>query len=782
MGFLCVEVVVAALPPVFGCPQIAMDASSILRPVLAHLSPSSKVFRLKLFGSASIDGPDGPLTGRPVQRRRIGLLALLALARDRGLTRDKLIAVLWPDADPERGRHLLSDSLYRVNQAVGGEAVTAIGDRLRLEPERLPSDAWEFGEAIERRDWQRAVDLHAGPFLDGFYLTGADELERWVDAQRERLARERARALELLAGAAEESGDLESAVRWWRLLAVQDPYSSRIAHRLMAAFHRTGDTAGAVRHARVHAVLLKEELGLEPDAELRAFVEQLHTRSPAALPGQPQPPPPAPAPPRSPAGGGEASDTIAAPSAPAAGTPGATSIAASVAVLPFVNLTADPENEYFADGITEDLIAHLSRIGALSVISRASIMRFKSREPNLREIGALLGAATLLAGSVRRVDDRVRIVAQLVDAATGRCLWAETYDRRLTDVFAIQTDVALHIGDALHAQLSPDEQRRVRKQPTRNLQAYEYYLKGRHCFARFTDEAMRRAIQFFERATALDPTYALAHASIAMAYEDLGETGAMAPAEANRLARQAAAKAQALDDGLADVHCIVGQLALVCDFDWAAAEREFERALALAPSSADTYDLYGRMCAALGRYDEAIAMERRARELDPLVHRADLATVLLRAGRHAEALEVATHAVAADSTYARGRATLGWAYLKTGRPSEGLAELEAAVALAPTSTNWRAQWGQALALEGRIEQAGNVLRQLQEMAGQRFVSPYHLAYVHAGLGDHEAAIDCLERAYEERSGAIYGVGHSFLFTSLHPHPRFQALLRKMNLA
>ncbi len=769
--------VVAALPPNFGWLHIALVASSTHRPVLAHLSPRSKVFRLKLFGSASIDGPDGPLTGRPVQRRRIGLLALLALARDRGLTRDKLIAVLWPDADPERGRHLLSDSVYRVNQAVGGEAIAAIGDRLRLDPERLSSDAWEFGEAIERREWQRAVDLHAAPFLDGFYLTGADELERWVDAQREQLARERGRALELLAGAAEQAGEIQNAVRWWRLLAAQDPYSSRIAHRLMAALHRAGNTAGAVRHARVHAVLLKEELGLEPDAELQAFVEELHT------------PQPGPRPPAGQEGDGTGSAAPVRAPQPAAGipapTPGAPDTASgapSVAVLPFVNLTADPENEYFADGITEDLIAHLSRIGALSVISRASIMRFKSREPNLREIGAALGAATLLAGSVRRVDDRVRIVAQLVDAATGRCLWAETYDRRLTDVFAIQTDVALHIGDALHAHLSPEEQRRIRKQPTQNLQAYEYYLKGRHCFAKFTDEETRRAIRFFERATALDPAYALAHASIAMAYEDLGETGAMASAEANRLARQAAAKAQALDDGLADVHCIVGQLALVCDFDWAGAEREFERALALAPSSADTYDLYGRMCAALGRYDEAITMERRARELDPLVHRADLATVLLRAGRHDEALEAATRTVAADPTYARGRATLGWAYLKTGRPSEGLAELEAAVSLAPTSTNWRAQWGQALALEGRVEQARGVLRQLQEMAGQRFVSPYHLAYVYAGLGDDDAAIDCLERAYEERSGAIYGVGRSFLFTSLHQHPRFQALLRKMNLA
>ncbi len=780
MGLLCVGVGAATLPPVFRWLHIAQAASSTHRPVLALLSPRGNVFRLKLFGSASIEGPDGPLTGRPVQRRRLGLLALLSLARERGLTRDKLIGVLWPDADPERGRHMLSDSVYRVNQAVGGEALAAVGDRLRLDPERLSSDAWEFGEALERREWQRAVELHAAPFLDGFYLTGADELERWADAQREQFARERARALEALAQGAEQAGDQGDAVRWWRLLAAQDPYSSRIARRFMEALDRTGDAAGALRHARVHAVLLKEELGLEPDAELLAFVQELQTparaRGPRAgsapAPHAPVAAPPSPAEPTAPAASLAAS-TIGAPDAAAT--------APSVAVLPFVNLSADPENEYFADGITEDIIAHLSRIGALTVISRASIMRFKSREPNLREIGATLGAATLLAGSVRRVNDRVRIVAQLVDAPTGRCLWAETYDRRVTDVFAIQTDVALHISEALHAQLSPEEHTRIRKEPTRDLQAYEAYLRGRHCFVQFTDEETRHAIGFFERAVALDPAYALAYASIAMAYEDLGETGAMEPAQANLLAREAAAKALALDEGLADAHCILGQLALVCDFDWDVAEREFKRALALAPSSADTYDLYGRMCAALGRYDEAVDMARRARELDPLAHRADHATALIRAGRYEEAQQAAESAVHFDAAYARGRATLGWAYLKTGRSDDGLAELEAAVSLAPTSTNWRAQWGQALALEGKVEQARGVLRELEEMSKHRYVSPYHLAYVYVGLGEDDIAVDCLERAYDERTGAVYGIKHSFLFTTLHPHPRFQALLQKMNL-
>ncbi len=748
------------------------------------------MFRLKLFGSATIEGPDGPLSGRPVQRRRLALLALLGLARQRGLTRDKLIGYLWPDADPERARRLLSDSVYRINQAVGGEAIVAFGDDLRLDPERLPSDAWEFLEALERGEWRRVTEVYVAPFLDGFFLTGADELERWVDAQRERLARERGRALEALAEAAERDRDTGEAVRWWRMLAAQDPYSSRVALRLMRALDADGDAAAALRHARVHSLMLKEELGLEPDAELLAFVEALRAAPRAGVPAGDEAraaradaaalagtPPVRPA-----------SASAAAPMAVPTGAdspsprPPAGPAGHTVAVLPFVNLSADPENEYFADGITEDVIAHLSRIGALSVISRASSMRFKDREQSPREIGAALGAATLLAGSVRRAGDRVRIVAQLVDAETGRCLWAETYDRRLTDVFAIQTDVALRIAETLRAQLSADERARIRKEPTRDLQAYQLYLQGRICFVHFTEEGLRGGIDYFERAIERDPGYGPAYVGIAMAYAELGETGMLEPGEAYRRASEAAAKGLALDDGLAEAHCVLGQLKVVSAFDWPGAEREFRRALELSPSSADTWDLYGRMASSLGRHEEAVAMESRAQELDPLAHRADFATALIRAGRYEEALEAARRTIELDPRYDRGHATLGWAYLKNGLPEEGLAELERAVALSPENAAWLAQLGQAYGMVGRTEQAREALGRLEAMARERYVSPYHMAYIYTGLGEADRAVEALERAYEERAGGVYGIKGSFLFTTLHSHPGFQALLRRMNLA
>jgi TolB-like protein/Flp pilus assembly protein TadD/tRNA A-37 threonylcarbamoyl transferase component Bud32 len=455
---------------------------------------------------------------------------------------------------------------------------------------------------------------------------------------------------------------------------------------------------------------------------------------------------------------------------------------ASVAVLPFENLSAEPDNAYFADGVTEDVIAHLAKVRALKVIARASVMVFKGRQARLRDIAAALDVTTLLVGSVRRAGDRVRIVAQLVDADTERPLWGETYDRRLTDIFEIQTDVALRIAAALRAELSADEQTRIRKEPTRDLEAYQLYLQGRRWLTQYTPAALERAVGYFRRAIDRDPAYALAHADAALAYAELGENGALAPAVARERAGAAADAALRLDPALGEAHTILGYLSMLWEFDWTTAEREFQRALELSPNSADVYDLYGRMCAGLGRYDEALTLQRRAQALDPLAHRVDVATTLLRAGRCGEAAEGARRAVELDPDHSRGHATLGWALFAQGRTAEGLAALERAAALAPDDTQWLAQLGEAYGMAGRGADARAVLRRLETRAREQYVSPYHLAFVHVGLGQHDQALALLERAVAERAGAVYGIKGSFLFAPLREHPRFQALLATLHLA
>ena len=456
----------------------------------------------------------------------------------------------------------------------------------------------------------------------------------------------------------------------------------------------------------------------------------------------------------------------------------------SVAVLPFLNLSPDPENEYFADGITEDVIAHLSRIRSLRVISRSSVMPFKRREQTLREVAGRLGVATLLDGSVRRAGGRVRIVATLIDAESDRHVWGETYDRDLTDIFAIQTDVALQIAGALEAELSSEERSRIRKQPTEDLEAYQLYLQGRHCIVRWTREGMEKGIQHLEEAIARDPRYALAYATMAQAYTDtgIGVAGALPASEAFRRAKAAVAKALELDPNLAEAHASLGHLRYVCDYDWVGAEQELQRAIELNPNSGEAYDFYGLMLSSLERYDEAIAMQRRAYELDPLAHRMDLVTTHLRVGRYDEAFRGVTRVLEVEPHLPLAHLTLGWIYLLTGRPDEGIASMERALELSPDATMYLAQLGQAYARVGRLEDARAVLRRLEEMATRRYVSPYHMAYVHTGLGDYERAMDWLERACEERAGGVFGVKGSFLFAPLRGHSRFQALLRKMNLA
>jgi tetratricopeptide (TPR) repeat protein len=247
-------------------------------------------------------------------------------------------------------------------------------------------------------------------------------------------------------------------------------------------------------------------------------------------------------------------------------------------------------------------------------------------------------------------------------------------------------------------------------------------------------------------------------------------------------AKLAYARALELDPGLAEAHAVLGYLKLGCDFDWAGAEAELKRAIELNPNSGNAYDYYGLLLAGLERYDEALVMQQRAHELDPLVHRGiDIVTTLLRAGRYDDALRQVSRVLDIDPHFALAHATLGWALVLKGMPDQGIAELQKAVSLAPDNTLYLGQLGEALGMAGRSEQAREALRHLEELSAQRYVSPYHMAYVYTGLGEYEQAIDWLERAYEQRAGAVFGIKGSFLFTALRPHPRFQALLRKMNL-
>ena len=455
-----------------------------------------------------------------------------------------------------------------------------------------------------------------------------------------------------------------------------------------------------------------------------------------------------------------------------------------MAVLPFSNFSADAENEYFADGITEDVIAHLSKIRSLKVISRTSVMPFKKREQSLTEIGATLGATTLLEGSVRRAGDRVRIVAQLIDAETDQHLWAETYDRQLTDIFAIQTDVALQIAAALKAELTRAEESRVRKEPTTEhpgVPALSLRATIAHQVHARSDALGDRL--FRPRGCAKTRPTRWRTPARRMAYVELAEIGAMASDTAFRHAADAAHKALALDPELGDAHVTAGYVKMTREFDWAGVGGGVQpRARAetrAAPMRTISTDAFVRRRSATTKRSCCSAVPRswilwptawtwRRRCFAP----ADMK-------RRSSSARAATDL---DPSGDRAHATLGWALFFGGARDEGLAELETAVSLSPSTTSWLGQLGEAYGLAGRLDEARAVLRKLEERARASFVSPYTLAYVYTGLGDADRAIELLQRAVAERTGAAYGIKGSFLFRPLREHPKFRALLREMRLS
>jgi TolB-like protein/Flp pilus assembly protein TadD len=702
---------------------------------------------VQLLGGATLRSGDTPIGGPPAQRHRIALLTLVVAAWPQPMARDRAMALLWPERDTANARRLLNLAVHVLRAALGEGSIVSAGDALLFNPSSLRCDLHEIRMAMANDDLESVVHSYTGPLLDGFHLDDSIDFEYWLEERRRELDHAYVGALRVLADRQERAGDVYGRVGTCRRLVAADPHSSVYAIALMQALDAAGDWIAAIQHAAEHAQRRRADLELDPDPDVEALAERLRT-----------------APPKRPrvANGGSRGSSV------------------SIAVLPFRNLSTDAENAVFADGITEDVIANLSRIRALTVISRTSMMHFREQQPPLKELGSTLGANVVLAGSVRRADDRVRIVAQLMDADTDRHLWSETYDRRMADIFTIQSEVALQIASALEAELSPAERTRVRRKPTSDLQAYHLFLQGRQLLSRYTTESMVGSLTFFSRAIARDPDYADAHASLAMVHAQLAEMGVFDPASAYARAMEAVELALTLDPELDTAHCALGFLKAVREFDWVGSEREFERALELNPSGADSYDLYGRVCAGIERYDQAIALLERAVQLDPLSHRVDITTTLLRAGRIDEAVARAEAALDLEA-HERSHATLGWAYFLKGRHEEGLAELERAVALAPGALMWLAQLGEAHALAGNVARAREILRTLEEQSHELYVPPYYFAYVFTGLGAAERALDYLERAVAERAGPAYSIKGSFLLAPLRAHPRFRALMRQMNL-
>jgi TolB-like protein len=455
--------------------------------------------------------------------------------------------------------------------------------------------------------------------------------------------------------------------------------------------------------------------------------------------------------------------------------------AASIAVLPFEDLSPDRDQEYFCDGMTEEIIDALANIPGARVVARTSSFAFKGKQQDIREIGKKLNVATVLEGSVRKDGDRLRVTVQLNSVADGYHLWSETYERELKDVFAVQDEISRAIVNTLQLKLaSPGKQG---KPPSENVQAYELYLQGRYHWSRWRTEGAERALQFFEQATQRDPNYAAAYAGIADSYAWLGFFGALPPNEAMPKARAAAQKALALDDSLAEAHTSLGYVKALYDFDWPSAEREFKRGIQLNAGLSDAHFGYGIVyLSPQGRSEEALREMQLARDLDPLspIINTYLGVAYSLNGRLPEAMAADRKALELDPNFVEARLDLATHLLDQSDFKPFYAELDGARDLAPPSrVDLLYAFGEAI--QGKSAEALNLVHKWENPQGGVLVRPTSIAMVYAVLGNKEQMYAWLDRAYAQRDGTLIFSSHQGCFRPYLSEARFIALNQKLGV-
>ena len=718
------------------------------------------MLRIHTFGGCHVERDEAMLDTLATQRKALALLALLAAAGRRGVSRDTVLGYLWPESDEERARTSLKQLVHSIRSHLGDPDLLVSSAGLRLNPERITSDVAEFRKAVARGDEERAARLYAGPFLEGFYVKGADEFERWAAAERGALGQEFARVLEAIADQAAARGDARAAVVWWRRLAAVEPLSGRVAIGLMRALDTAGERAAAIRHARIYEQLASEELGGVSDQSVSELAAEL-MQAPAAA--------------RTSSGAAPAAIREPSDQAP----PGQSQ--QSIAVLPFVNSSGESGDEPFSDGLTDELITAISRVPGLTVTGRTSVFALKGSGVDVRAIGEKLGVARILEGSVRRAGERLKISARLINAADAKVLWSATYDRPTGEIFAVQEEIAHATAEALRARLGA--RGGLLGRHAADLGAYELYLKGRYIVnMRSGGDRLVQAVRYFEQAVARDPGFAPAYAGLSDVYALLAVIAYRRAHDVFPKALAAARKALALDDTLAEAHTSLAHALFVYDYEWVAAERAFRRALTLEPGYTFARIAFAICLQDQARFQEAIDELEIARAADPLALHvsAVLGRVYVNARNPDRAIPVLLEALELAPELDLVHQQLGHAYLQTGSTEEAIRAFQRAAEL--SGVRDAAHLAYAYAVTGSHTQAQTIVEALLHPREHHNILPFHVAMVYAGLGDNDEAFEWLDRGYAERASFMDGVKITPAFDALHDDARWAALLRKMNLS
>jgi TolB-like protein/Flp pilus assembly protein TadD len=455
----------------------------------------------------------------------------------------------------------------------------------------------------------------------------------------------------------------------------------------------------------------------------------------------------------------------------------------SIAVLPFENAAQDPNAEYLSDGITENLINSLSQIPKLRVVPRGRVFRYKGREIDTEKVGRELNVRAVLTGRVVQRGDSLNIQSELVDVAADSQLWGRQYERKFSEIVPVQEEIAKEVSEKLHLRPTGEEQRRLTKRYTENPEAHQLYLKGRYLWNRRTTDTLRRAAEYFQKATDKDPSYALAWAGLADCYAVYPAFSVLPPREAIPKAKEAAIKALAFDETLAEAHAALAYVKNTYDWDWPGAEREFKRAIKLNPNYATAHFWYAIHLQAMGRLDEAIAEAKLAQEADPVSPIIGLLAgrTLYVARRYDQAIEQLHKTLEMDPHFPRAHWWLAKAYEQVGRHEEAVAESQKAVSLSAGEPTYFGQLGHAYAVSGKKAEAQKVVAELKDLSKRRYVAPFDIALVYMGLGDKSRALEWLEKAYEDHSDWLAWIKVWPQFDSLRSEPRFQDLLRRLGL-
>jgi len=457
----------------------------------------------------------------------------------------------------------------------------------------------------------------------------------------------------------------------------------------------------------------------------------------------------------------------------------------SIAVLPFENRSEDKANAYFAEGVQDEILTRLSRIADLKVTSRTSTQHYKSAPKNLAEIAKQLGVAHILEGSVQKSGDAVRVNVQLIKAANDSQVWAETFDRKLTDIFSVESDVAKAIADQLRAHITRQEEQVIAAKPTKNIEAYDAYLRGRYFWNKRTSDGIKHAIEHFQQSIERDPDFALGHAGLADSYIALTFYNFAAPHETMPKAKESAIKALALDDTLAEAHASLAHILMNYDWNWSAAEKEFKRSIELTPNYATGHQWYAiHYLTATGRFEEAVQEMKKALELEPasLVMNTFMGATLYYAGRYDEAIDQCRRTIEMDPNFAVAHWHLGLAYEQKQALDAATEEFKKAISLSGGSPLMKAALVRAYAKSHKKHEANEMLNELNELSKQQYVSAYEVATIYVALGNNEQAFQLLEEGYAEHSFHLVYLNVSPQFKPVTSDRRFQDLVQRIGLS